>query len=565
MPTQLLSKDEKGYMNNPSISISLGGSFDFLKKRSIAKEIKENTGTKLYDMLPSIISAAANLAMLVFVLAAGAGVYVPFDTPQIGLVCFAIFILCLICFALTLNSLDKGFSTLLGFVMSSQRGYSLVACLFLQSSTAKKFSFPGLLSIRSSTRTWLSYISYIWLFQAITIFLPIFIASSIKMLHLETEGATLPCISFNDDGYQYDRGFPSLESEMGVASNQFAWALVNGGEDVSGTDFVLSPQPITSAKGLKKLMGPGITGKIYSSCQCTPLTDVTAINAALTSNYWKLTRGGIANHVFFDNDNAKVQSVLHANRCGGTNLTAPIVPFCTTTFVQPEYAQVLVHYSEQGSERVAKLEIDSLQNKKLKKDWVYVAIKSIIAENSAIALDSDPGFMNPILWSATGSKESIDNRYLEDGVEVAMAVILRGGIKRSFSSIAGTCQSFLASSSTVLLFSELGISLGSIFFSFNLILSFICMIPSILWIRSELVSSLGIRLARSPVYFAIVFHDMNIPNYDANAPEFFLMQKLDKVVSYGESISTMNDPVEGKLAIDKPTLVKRLALTKKYC
>lgn len=76
---------------------------------------------------------------------------------------------------------------------------------------------------------------------------------------------------YGQSGPIHDRGWPVLETEMGVAEYIFGTSLghMRSEESVDSSTFVLSPQLIDTAADGSTIIGPGFLTTISTSCNCS--------------------------------------------------------------------------------------------------------------------------------------------------------------------------------------------------------------------------------------------------------------------------------------------------------
>lgn len=82
------------------------------------------------------------------------------------------------------------------------------------------------------------------------------------------DAGTLSCIVYGQDGEIYDRGWPELETEMGVGEYVYGSSLVimQSENGTPNSTFIFSPQLIDTCRDGSTLNGGGFTTTIATNC-----------------------------------------------------------------------------------------------------------------------------------------------------------------------------------------------------------------------------------------------------------------------------------------------------------
>jgi len=140
--------------------------------------------------------------------------------------------------------MNDGLSAYVGFLLASKDGYSLAACGFVQASFTEKFTFSNVLSFRSKSKKFLSRLSYLWVCHFLLLALTIFSCVTLHSEQFRSDTGKSRCVVYSQDGEPNDRGYPTLEIEMGVGEYVFgsSLGLLRSEAPVNITTVVFAPQ-----------------------------------------------------------------------------------------------------------------------------------------------------------------------------------------------------------------------------------------------------------------------------------------------------------------------------------
>ena len=113
-----------------------------------------------------------------------------------------------------------------------------------------------------------------------------------------------------------------------------------------------------------------------------------------------------------------------------------------------------------------------------------------------------------------------------------------------------------------------GATIGFIFVSGMLIMTFLSFIPYLLWLLCNEPIGPAIRLAAERTYFSILLESQSsgeiLKGIFGGSEDGEIWAQLDFQIRVGESLSTKDDRDLGKIVMDKPKFVVPLSKLKKY-
>jgi len=493
-----------------------------------------------------------------------------------------------ICFLATDTALNRSLAAYFGYQLSQKHGYTLIVCGFIQGGIFSKIQFSNLLNFRSKYKKTVSRASMVWLAHFCMLILTFFSSTAITISTTRYDSGTLLCVEFGQDGEPVDRGWPTLETESGVAEFIFGTSLgllSSEGHDIN-TTLITYPQLIDSCDDGTYISGSGLTTNMACSCLCSDSSSIAdvvevgvdATQAAEMMDKWKVMNGGPGwiNGITYDETKRiiTVTTLLSGNiLCGGSNYQNASVPVCNTVIASHKHAEVQISWMNDGlTSRSAPNQVKSLsEGEDANMTWVYEALKNVYeGEVSAHKLPGFyPGTVNPLNWWGTPNLQSISASYLTGGVETSVAMMLKVGITRTYSVTGTKCtQNLEDGSKTTLNISDTGYKLGLVFAIFELILSIVSFIGCIPWFlyRDPIIPA--IRLVSDRTYFNIMLCKNSTGNLlrmiGSTADRTDIWPKLDMEVRVGENIQTIADTESGEIIMDKPKLVTNLSWTKCY-
>ena len=303
---------------------------------------------------------------------------------------------------LTDYALQNSLAAYFGYLLSAKKGYSIVVCGFIQSSVFEKITFGSKLSFRSIARKPLTRIGGLIAIHTALLLATMFAPTQISTNTFRIDKGTLSCLQYEQLGEYFDRGFPTVEVEMGGAEYVFGTSLGNlrSEEPVDQTIFAIGPQLLDSAQDGSTIFGNGFVDKIFTTCICTGRSSpdhliqagaLPEIATTLSANARSLNGvTGLANALRLINGSAiEITSILTGTGvCGGRNATDPPVPVCKTSITNLRHAVVEVTYMTDGtpaSIATKAVKIRELGNP-ANMSWMYFGLESMLGKESAIRL-----------------------------------------------------------------------------------------------------------------------------------------------------------------------------------
>lgn len=177
---------------------------------------------------------------------------------------------------LTDFALQNSLAAYFGYLLSSKKGYSIVVCGFIQSNVFEKITFGSKLSFRSIARKPLTRIGGLIAIHTALLLATMFAPTQISTNTFRVDQGTLSCLQYEQLGEYFDRGFPTVEVEMGGAEYVFGTSLGNlrSEEPVDQTIFAIGPQLLDSAQDGSTIFGKGFVDHIFTNCICTGRSSV---------------------------------------------------------------------------------------------------------------------------------------------------------------------------------------------------------------------------------------------------------------------------------------------------
>ncbi|KAJ3324754.1 hypothetical protein HDV06_006012 [Boothiomyces sp. JEL0866] len=551
----------------------------------LGKELVEN---KFSFMKWIFIALALNIVLLIFLqeLVSPNGFIVGFLGSELQLSSTVILELwMLICYLAIQKAMMSGASAYVGYLITRPQGYSLAACGFIQSDLFSKFFFASKLSFRSPSRTFLSRLSYLWVIQTLTLVLPLFSASTIAASNYYVYSGTLGCLIYTQNGQPYDRYWPSLQAEMGFAELCFGTAMgvLRSEEDVPHSTFITAPQLIDTAADGTIIVGNGYVTSISTTCKCIDTGSAANIAkggnipSGIASNMSSQVAGyqnnpAMVNYVAQNSSAIVISTILTGtNVCTLTDPTEIGYPLCTTTAYDHKTASISITFMTDGTPAsIAPRKADILSTGSSSDiSWLYAAYVSILegVQTSTLLPETFKGSINPLLWWTSTNMQSVNPALLSAGIETLFAILGRAGVQRSYSHTSSRCtQSVIDSSSIVLRMSNVGYTIGIIFFTLQLAMVLLSFLGTIPWLLSKDPIYPGIRLVTDHVFFMVMINSTLVALFGVNATMDtpLIWTKFDFVVRVGEAIKTRDDPDLGNIIMDKPKFVTNFVKGKSY-
>jgi len=492
-----------------------------------------------------------------------------------------------ICYIFTDLALSKGVAAYFAHELVQKRGYSLIVCGFIQSGLFAKIQFSGLLNFRSKYKKVLSRASILWLVHILFLILTFFASTAITISTTRYDSGSLLCVEYGQDGTPVDRGWPTIETQSGVAEFIFGTSLgllSSEGHDVN-TTLLTSPQLIDSCADGTNIQGNGFATNLATTCTCSASSSiadliVAGVDASVASEMLEkhvaMSGGpGWTNNIQWDGAQSIVITTLISGGylCGGSNYANKTVPVCTTNIASHKKAFIEISWMNDGvNVRSAPNAAKSVTiTDDAKFDWLHTAVKNAFGDK--VTSQKLPGFypgtVNPLFWWTTPNLQTMSLSFLTGGIETSIAMMLKVGITRTYSVKGTTCTQNLEDlSKTTLNISSNGFTIGIIFTVFELFLSVASIIACIPWFIYKDPVIPALRLVSDRTYFNIMLCKNSTGNLlrmiGSTADRTDIWPKLDMEVRVGENIQTVSDPESGEIIMDKPKLVTHLSWTKCY-
>jgi hypothetical protein len=254
----VLPRKEKSKL---SLASSLGGA-------GYGRELSETLSTKLYEMLPCFLALVFDILLLVFVISLNGDVAIGVSTSfarSFGPVIFEVVLLFSNIF--TTQAIDRGYQAYIGKTLA-KHGTSMAVCGFSQVSSIFKLNFANNLSLNSSVRKVLARISYLWILLDIMKILSPIPATALYSHDLTEKFGTSSCIEFNQNGIPFDRLWPDIAVEAGVAELVFGTSIGNlrSENDTDITIGVVGPQLVGAVEDGDTITGNGFTADMLTRC-----------------------------------------------------------------------------------------------------------------------------------------------------------------------------------------------------------------------------------------------------------------------------------------------------------
>ncbi|KAI8914363.1 hypothetical protein EDD86DRAFT_199167 [Gorgonomyces haynaldii] len=488
------------------------------------------------------------------------------------------------------NALNDGMAHYIGYLISKKKGYSIAAAGFIQSDLFKKISFAARLSFRSPCRKMLYQLSWVWMGHMAIVILTVFASVGMHTEDLRSRVGTRSCLIYTENGSPTDRGFPTLQVEMGVAEYVFGTSLglLSSEQAIPYSTHVLPPQLIDTLTDGTEIVGNGFLTDIKSDCVCSTTSSAADLVVAGASNsivQSLITQinslqgdAGLATSISQDlqTGNITVLTVMtKSGVCAGTNSSSPALPVCKVLISNHLNARVTAKYMTDGtpaSVAINSVTIDEV-HEAANMSWVLASLQNALGGDiSAVRMPkSYPGAMNPMLWWATSNMQSINAAYLNSGLETTFAMILRVGMIRTLNTEAHLCpQTLIEQNAIIISLHETQAAITWVFVSSLMILWVFALILSLPFMFSQHPIKPAIRFVKDPIYFRIMIapvleSGLIKGGFQPLMDSADMWPRMDIVLRLGESLATKDDPEQGQIVLGKPKIVTNLTKGKLYC
>ncbi|KAJ3354685.1 hypothetical protein HDU83_004907 [Entophlyctis luteolus] len=483
--------------------------------------------------------------------------------------------LLLICNVLTIWGMDEAAACLYGSMLCSKAGYSFAATGFVQTSSFRKIQFAQNLSLSSKYRKQFSRASMLWLLaEAIKLLIPLS-AVSIAATQWADYNDAIDCIYFTQDTVPVDREFPTLDVEAGVAEYVFGTSLGIMRSEVSGvnvTTAMIPPVLIGPLNNGDKILGPGFSAEISTSCTCASEVSASAFVAAgvdesqandVVDKFMQLNMSlGVTFGVTTGNGSVKISNTLSGVEiCGGLR-NNPLI--CSTIITN--HLSIIVENEFMTDGTTASIAPNiitfvSVTSQANIESWLAFGMNAVV--NGPVSfysmLATVPGSLATLLWWTSPNLIAIDRSLIEAGIETMYAILFKAAIQRTYSTSAMSCprKNTLNSMQSSVTLLYLGYVSCNIFLSIQLVLCVLSFASFGVWFLSPSPIGPAVRAAKEPIYSAaLLSSSCNIGNGIeslCNAETYAIWQVLDVKCKVGESLDTLDDET-GKIVVDKLSL-----------
>ncbi|KAJ3218780.1 hypothetical protein HDU67_004028 [Dinochytrium kinnereticum] len=566
----------------PNSSVSIG-----MSRFPHAKEFGESINVKIRELF--MISAVVIVNILIIILANGFTDGITIAVPP-SVVRYAggvvIEIVLLISNILTIMAVDAGACIYIsGLLTNTKKGYSMAACGFMHTMPMLRTWFTDQLSLSSPCRKMLHRVSFIWLILEAAKLLSPICATGISTELVYTLSTSTACLRYDAIDLM-DRGYPTLESTLGVSELIFGSALgcmrSEGECGHDHSDFVVGPQLSGVVSSGDTIKAEGFTTDVASNCKCYNITSSLPTSRGLLKagdgeevlRIARNQRTPFLYHAKPRNRTANTFTSVHVlgntNGCGG--YSDSLVPVCLTNFSEFLNVEVLSTFQTDGttasialtkSEVLADMPIHTANVTDL-----MFALDTIMPPGSHHYFPSTvPGMASTVLYWMTYDLISINPSQMSKGMETTLSILIRAGMQRTFTMTGITCRRFVARDDVSKVFMKPW-GYASLYATgvVQVIFSLIGLALGFSWVLHKHPITPALRALRDPSYFMTLLADspfsINLAG-TANAPSYVFWQALDMVVKIGESVDTLSEPI-GHVRMEREKFVRPLSNEKAY-
>lgn len=298
-----------------------------------------------------------------------------------------------LCYICTDFALSKSLAAYFGYQLSQKHGYSLIVCGFIQSGLFSKIQFSSLLNFRSKYKKVVSRSSLLWLVHILMLILTFFCSTAITISTTRYDSGSLLCIEYGQKGVPVDRGWPTMETEAGVAEFIFGSSLgiLSSENGTPNTTLFTYPQLIDASADGTFIKGNGFATNLQTTCLCSPTNQEVDLeyagvpstySTAMKTELLTLRSGqGVVQQLYNNATSGQIQvwSLVSGYRtCGGNNYANKSTLVCTTVVGSHTTASVSISWMNDGNNvRSAPKEVkndDTFTGVNAKMDWLYAAM-----------------------------------------------------------------------------------------------------------------------------------------------------------------------------------------------
>ncbi|KAJ3346756.1 hypothetical protein HDU91_006960 [Kappamyces sp. JEL0680] len=515
-----------------------------------SKELTESVSHRIRRMKWALLSIICNMLLLIFISPMRSGVLIPLspDTVMhIGAVIVELVLL--LTNIITLMGMDDGMATMFGYWMSLKHGYSMAASGFCRTPPSSRYAFVNRLSHNSTCKKVLEYLSYLFIFvEMIKLVTPI-PATALLSEPVLIKGSNTDCVEFNQNYSQIDRGVPSFDNAVGLGELVFGTAIgqIRAEFALNHTTFMMGPQLMGSISSNQWVVGNGLVADILTNCSCVEQSHLSyyignaTVASSLRNQLLQMPNNelGTVFQTVLDNTNDTItiyNAFTGSLVCGGRNTV--IWPLCTTTVWNHRFQEVRTQYQTDGtSASIASvaIEIFNDESTEASMSWLYNAFTSVAPSGTPIMLPPTvPGLINPILYWTTSDLVAFDISQMESGIEMMIAILLRGGIQRTYNFAGISCfVQVYAENSATIYFSDYGFYLATCIFAIQLVLGCVAAFSFYPLFTAKSPFSPAIRVMQEASYFGALLTQSGLQAgfpVLSSAESYTIWQALDKKV-----------------------------------
>ncbi|KAJ3230908.1 hypothetical protein HDU81_004141 [Chytriomyces hyalinus] len=501
-------------------------------------------------------------------------------------------IILLIANMLTIWSLNDAAACVFGYLLCSKNGFTFAACGYVQANSLLKMNFAQSLSLTSKYRKNLTRASVIWIIVEMVKVLSPISAMGTTALPYAVYNSVSACVYFVQDNAvgPYDRGWPTLETEAGVSEYVFGSSIGHMRSEMPNLNFttaIFPPALISPLNHGDTIQGLGFSADISTVCRCSTGFDASSLAAAgvdksqaddvLEAHRNLKKQPGITFGTIIQNDSLVISNVFSGYAlCGGNNPGKRNLPLvCSTTISNHQALMVEIEFMTDGTAASFSPNIVTpmyIVSKADVKRWLSFAMMKMtdgpvsFREMPATV----PGSLAPLLWWTSPNLMAIDRALVEAGMETMYAVLFKGAIQRTYSTMATGCprKNMLASHNSLIMISDSAFTASCILLGIHLFFTLLSAVSFSVWFMSAHPIGPAVRAMQESIYMVALLGSSGhvgtgLPQL-CNAESYAIWQKLDVRCRIGESLNSGEDEI-GKIVVDKPALVRPLKNGKRYC
>ncbi|KAJ3241654.1 hypothetical protein HDU78_001725 [Chytriomyces hyalinus] len=578
--------------NSPDVSRSKRTSQSSLGN-SNAREVTETWAIIAKRMKWVFLSLILNGGLLGVLAFAKEGVQVHLSATVVNQ--FAgIFLLIILLIAnmLTIWSLNDAAACVFGYLLCSKDGFTFAACGYVQANSLLKMNFAQNLSLTSKYRKNLTRASFIWILVEMVKILSPISAMGTSASPYAVYNSVSACVYFVQDNEvgPYDRGWPTLETEAGVSEYVFGSSIGHMRSEMRNLNFstaIFPPSLISPLNDGDTIQGLGFSADISTVCHCSTGFDAASFAAAgvdksqaeaVLEAYRNLKKQpGITFGTIIQNDSLVISNVFSGYPvCGGNNPGKRNLPLvCSTTISNHQALMVEIEFMTDGTTASIAPNIVNpmyiVSTADIKR-WLSFAIVKMT--NGPVSFHETPatvpGSLSPLLWWTSPNLMAIDRALVEAGMETMYAILFKGAIQRTYSTMATGCprKNMLASYHSLIMISDSAFTSSCILLGIHLFFTLVSAASFLLWFLSAHPIGPAVRAMQESIYMVSLlgsssYVGIGLPQL-CNAETYAIWQKLDVRCRIGESLNSTEEEI-GKIVVDKPALVRPLKNGKRYC